>query len=710
MFFYATELANKPSSLVFKRDEDEKRTSTVQRSTSGILSSLTTELGKGVVASNSYSNSPKTRGGATITKNFESLIRQPSLTNLFDYKATTTNASPLPSVRKNNQQIFVCFFVFLYPIFFMLLQRHLPATSILPSARAPSATRAGGTASHGTRAVASISNEDLVFGTKPVRPARRDRRRPEEISTSDSHLRGVSLERPRHRSGSLTSQISFHHEDEDVHNTWNTSIEEQTRLLAEIQRNQRTIAATASVTYAAAPPATAQQQTRMVEEEKKIVNSSDETRSRFSSTTSRSSRWEQFSTRHEETSMADSISTSLTASDNAGRLTKTTKTVRSKSQSASAKKSQSSKSIVDKILTKGAGSRHIIGMSDDDETDMEMPDLTPFSLGNKTMASKQETHGIIKSTRTSEKRSRLESSSLVDQYIGRQSSGQHRGDSSERGSLARRPSMSKRPEEMLQANQGNLYRQDSYGSLMPEVPSRKKSLNTETRRDRRQKENQSSTVEKSKSQGNLRRQGSRGNLSSYLPEDLISFDSPINQSRNDLVFGQTNPSQNDYQRINNYQIPTNESGRLEKSGSQGNLLRRQESLTELSNYLQEDLSRKWSFDASTTGPSKELGVFGQKNRQTILPPEMPRNCRQENQSGGSQTNLRRQNSMTNLNSLQDDINSLLRDTSTAPTSAVGGGGGGSSTVQTSTRCDTYISGNSGYQAIASSLLSEPAPR
>ena len=104
--FYATELANKPSSLVFKRDEDEKRTSTVQRSTSGILSSLTTELGKGVVASNSYSNSPKTRGGATITKNFESLIRQPSLTNLFDYKATTTNASPLPSVRKNNQQMF----------------------------------------------------------------------------------------------------------------------------------------------------------------------------------------------------------------------------------------------------------------------------------------------------------------------------------------------------------------------------------------------------------------------------------------------------------------------------------------------------------------------------------------------------------------------------------------------------------------------------
>ena len=610
----------------------------------------------------------------------------------------------------------------------MLLQRHLPATSILPSARTPSATRAG-TTSHGTRAVASISNEDLVFGTKPVRPARRDRRRPEEISTSDNHLRGVSLERPRHRSGSLTSQISFHHADEDVHNTWNTSIEEQTRLLEEIQRNQRTTTATAaaaSVTYAAAPPATAQQQTRMVEEEKRIVNSSDETRSRFSSsTTSRSSRWEQFSTRHEETSMADSISTSLTASDNAGRLTKTTKTVRSKSQSASAKKSQSSKSIVDKILTKGAGSRHVIGMSDDDETDMDMPDLSPFPLGNKTMSSskvkfeeilplgssKQETHGIIKSTRTSEKRSRLESSSLVDQYIGRQSSGQNRGDSSERGSLARRPSMSKRPEEMLQVNQGNLYRQDSYGSLMPEVPSRKKSLNAETRGDRRQKENQTSTVEKSKSQGNLRRQGSRGNLSSYMPEDLISFDSPINQSRNDLVFGQTNPSQNDYQRINNYQIPTNERSSLEKSGSQGNLLRRQESLTELSNFLQEDLSRKWSFDASTTGPSKELGVFGQKNRQTILPPEMPRNCRQENQSGGSQTNLRRQNSMTNLNSLQDDINSLLRDTSTAPTSAVGGGG--SSTVQTSTRCDTYISSSSGrssYQAIASSLLSEPAPR
>ena len=676
-----------------------------------------------MVASNSYSNSPKTRGGATITKNFESLIRQPSLTNLFDYKATTTNASPLPSVRKNIQQIFGFFFVLLHPVFLMLLQRHLPATSILPSARTPSATRAAA-ASHGTRAVASISNEDLVFGTKPVRPARRDRRRPEEISTSDNHLRGVSLERPRHRSGSLTSQISFHHEDEDVHNTWNTSIEEQTRLLEEIQRNQRTTTATASVTYAAAPPATAQQQTRMVEEGKKIVNSSDETRSRYSSsTTSRSSRWEQFSTRHEETSMADSISTSLTASDNAGRLTKTTKTVRSKSQSASAKKSQSSKSIVDKILTKGAGSRHI--MSDDDETDMDMPDLSPFPLGNKTMASskvkfeeilplgssKQETHGIIKSTRTSEKRSRLESSSLVDQYIGRQSSGQNRGDSSERGSLARRPSMSKRPEEMLQANQGNLYRQDSYGSLMPEVPSRKKSLNAETRGDRRQKENQSSTVEKSKSQGNLRRQGSRGNLSTYLPEDLISFDSPINQSRNDLVFGQTNPSQNDYQRINNYQIPTNERSSLEKSGSQGNLLRRQESLTELSNFLQEDLSRKWSFDASTTGPSKELGVFGQKNRQTILPPEMPRNCRQENQSGGSQTNLRRQNSMTNLNSLQDDINSLLRDTSTAPTSAVGGGG--SSTVQTSTRCDTYISSSSGrssYQAIASSLLSEPAPR
>ena len=595
----------------------------------------------------------------------------------------------------------------------MLLQRHLPATSILPSARAPSATRAA-TASHGTRAVASINNEDLVFGTKPVRPSRRDRRRPEEISTSDNHLRGgASLERPRHRSGSLTS-LSFHHEEEDVKNTWNTSIEEQTRLLEEIQRHQRTTAA-ASVTYAAVPPVAAQRQTRMVEEEKKIVNSSDETRSRFSSsTTSRSSRWEQFSTRHEETSMADSISTSLTASDNAGRLTKTTKTVRSKSQSASAKKSQSSKSIVDKILTKGAGSRHIIGMSDDDETDLDMPDLSPFSSGNKIMASKHETLGI-KSTQTSEKRSRLESS-LVDQYIGRQSSGQNRGDSSERGSLARRPSMSKRPEEMLQANQGNLYRQDSYGSLMPEVPSRKKSLNAETRRDRRQKENQSSTVEKSKSQGNLRRQGSRGNLSSYLPEDLISFDSPINQSRNDLVFGQTNPSQNDYQRINNYQIPTNESSRLEKSGSQGNLLRRQESLTELNNYLQEDLSRKWSFDASTTGPSKEVGVFGQKNRSTILP-ETTRNCRQENQYGGSQTKLVRQNSMTNLNSLQDDINSLLRDTSTAPTSAVVGGGSRSSstssTVQTSTRCDTYISSSSGrssYQAIASSLLSEPAPR
>ena len=45
----------------------------------------------------------------------------------------------------------------------MLLQRHLPATSILPSTRTPSATRAAA-ASHGTRAVASISNEDLVFG------------------------------------------------------------------------------------------------------------------------------------------------------------------------------------------------------------------------------------------------------------------------------------------------------------------------------------------------------------------------------------------------------------------------------------------------------------------------------------------------------------------------------------------------------------------
>jgi hypothetical protein len=114
LFFYATELANKPSSLVFKRDEDEKRTSTVQRSTSGILSSLTTELGKGVVASNSYSNSPKTRGGgATIAKNFESLIRQPSLTNLFDYKATTTNASSLPSVRKKTSTNICLFFVFL---------------------------------------------------------------------------------------------------------------------------------------------------------------------------------------------------------------------------------------------------------------------------------------------------------------------------------------------------------------------------------------------------------------------------------------------------------------------------------------------------------------------------------------------------------------------------------------------------------------------
>ena len=57
---------------MFKREEDETRRSSVQKSASGILSSLA-EISK-VVA-------PQTdKGGATITKNFESLLRQPPLT------------------------------------------------------------------------------------------------------------------------------------------------------------------------------------------------------------------------------------------------------------------------------------------------------------------------------------------------------------------------------------------------------------------------------------------------------------------------------------------------------------------------------------------------------------------------------------------------------------------------------------------------------
>ena len=46
---------------------------------------------------------------------------------------------------------------------------------------------------------------------------------------------------------------------------------------------------------------------------------------------------------------------------------------------------------------------------------------------------------VMKPKRSKEKKSRIESSSLVDQYVGRQTSGRNRADSSaERGNLVRR--------------------------------------------------------------------------------------------------------------------------------------------------------------------------------------------------------------------------------------------------------------------------------
>ena len=82
---YFIELANKPSSEVFKREEDESP-SYVQRSTSGILSSLN-DIGRTVTSS-----SPRTE--SVVTKNFESLLRQPSLTNPFNSTNTYNNAEP----------------------------------------------------------------------------------------------------------------------------------------------------------------------------------------------------------------------------------------------------------------------------------------------------------------------------------------------------------------------------------------------------------------------------------------------------------------------------------------------------------------------------------------------------------------------------------------------------------------------------------------
>ena len=73
---------------MFKREEDEQQ-SFVQRSTSGIISRLENEIGKSVASS-----SPRTEGGAT--KNFESLLRQPSLTNPFNNTNYISNAEREP--------------------------------------------------------------------------------------------------------------------------------------------------------------------------------------------------------------------------------------------------------------------------------------------------------------------------------------------------------------------------------------------------------------------------------------------------------------------------------------------------------------------------------------------------------------------------------------------------------------------------------------
>ena len=449
---------------------------------------------------------------------------------------------------------------------------------------------------------------------------------------------------------------NFHpNEAEDVQKTWNTSIEEQTRLLKDIQKTRQTAAAleqrtTTAVDAGHAPASTQHQQSRVVE-----FASSDETR-RFSGT-SRSSRWEQFSTRHEETST--DFSSSLTTSDNAGILTKTVR----RAKSASAKKSKKS-SIVDRILT-GADSRHHgvsqSSVSDDDDT--SMPDLLPFS-NDRRPKNVSAVPAVMKPTRNSEKRSRIDSSSLVDQYIGcRQPPSlppqqpapvaYTRSDSSERGSLVRRrSSVKRRPEEVLLRG----------------------------------------------SQGNLRRQESMTNLIRF-----DSYETMNSSSGHDLVFGQkqistTNPEMSRDRRRSQDQCL------IEKSGSQGNLLRRQESITNLSNYLQADLNRKWSIDAKIGAGGDDL-VFGQS--QVAMNGELRRDRRIE--QSNSQGNLRRQDSMSNLSNLQDDINSLLRDAATVST--ISNSNSSRTVVETTSNSLTsYPSGRSNYQAIASSLLSEPGPR
>ena len=232
------------------------------------------------------------------------------------------------------------------------------------------------------------------------------------------------------------------------------------------------------------------------------------------------------------------------------------------------------------------------------------------------------------------------------------------------------------------------------------------------------KDNQS-IIEKSVSQGSIHRQESLTNVNNYMPEvpsRKKSFN-VTNRGGDELVFGQRNLTNNEKTRRGRRQsIETSGSKSIlrrqesrerrqseEKSGSQSSL-RRQESLTNLSSFLQEDLNRKWSLNA-TSAVGEDL-VFGQTNNSNNVDARHDR--RQDtNQAwlerSSSQNNLRRQDSMSNLSNLQDDINSLLRDTTTTS----------SSNVQTTIRCDnTYINSGhrSNYQAIASSLLSEPAPR
>ena len=129
------------------------------------------------------------------------------------------------------------------------------------------------------------------------------------------------------------------------------------------------------------------------------------------------------------------------------------------------------------------------------------------------------------------------------------------------------------------------------------------------------------------------RQDSSSNINSFFQGDLISFDTPPDRSRDDLVFGTQNHSE-----IHRVHWKDNQSI-IEKSVSQGSI-HRQESLTNVNNYMPEVPSRKKSFNVTNRG-GDEL-VFGQRNLTNNE--KTRRGRRQSIETSGSKSILRRQES------------------------------------------------------------------